>query len=203
MSEESPITNPDLYESIDKSIGGAVEVIETSKRKRRRRSSDEELPLPLEKLSGREVIEILDFLHRRYLSWMTEAEASKFSVVYKTAKEDALKESLEIYNEITKQQQQIIENLNKLASNLSAIQQLPKQVSKEVVQEAKRSILDDPRVRTLIFVGLESFLANNQTYKQLRPLIAQLLIPEAFQQQQGQQQSQQEESGSNEGKGEG
>jgi len=180
LAEESPITNPDLYEEIDEAVTGGVVEVEKPKKKKRR-SGKLSIPLPLDKLSGKEVIEILDFLHKRYLSWMTEAEASKYSVVYKSAKEDALKESLEIYNELSKQIASITENLNKLAEKLATVNVTPQQIAKEVVQETKRSLLDDPRVRTLIFVGLESLLGKNPQYQKLRPLIASILMPEAFQ----------------------
>jgi len=184
MSEESPITNPELYNEIDAEVEGkAVQVIERKPRRRRRRRNDDEIPLSLDKISGKEVMEILDFLHRRYLSWLTEAEATKFSTVYRSAKEEALKESLEIYSEIQKQNQQMLEQLNRLAEKLGQIQGVapPQQLAKETAEEIKKSLLDDPRVRSLIFVMLESFLGKNEQYQKFRPFIAQLLIPEAFQ----------------------
>jgi len=185
MSEESPITNPELYNEIDAEVEGkAVEIVERKSRRRRRRRSDDEIPLSLDKISGKEVMEILDFLHRRYLSWLTEAEATKFSTVYRSAKEEALKESLELYGELQKQVRDIVEGLNKLAERLEKVTTPtpPQQLAKETAEEIKKSLLDDPRVRSLIFVMLESFLGKNEQYQKFRPFIAQLLIPEAFQQ---------------------
>ena len=185
MSEESPITNPELYNEIDAEVEGkAVEIVERKSRRRRRRRSDDEIPLSLDKISGKEVMEILDFLHRRYLSWLTEAEATKFSTVYRSAKEEALKESLEIYGELQKHVVNIVERLDKLAERLEKVTTpiAPQQMAKETAEEIKKSLLDDPRVRSLIFVMLESFLGKNEQYQKFRPFIAQLLIPEAFQQ---------------------
>ena len=205
MSEESPITNPELYEAIDSEIEGkAVEVVRKSRR--RRKKDEDEMPLPLDKLSGREVIQILDFLHKRYLSWMTEAESAKYATVYKSAKEEALKESLEMYAEIQKQNQQLIEQLNKLIERLQQQQQVqPQQIAKETVQEMKKSLLDDPRVRSLLFVLLESFLGKNETYQKFRPFLARILIPEAFRQQEEttthEEQQAQNEGPQNEGQG--
>ena len=192
MSEESPITNPELYNEIDAEVEGkAVQVIERKPRRRRRRRNDDEIPLSLDKISGKEVMEILDFLHRRYLSWLTEAEATKFSTVYRSAKEEALKESLEIYGELQKHVVNIVERLDKLAERLEKVTTPtpPQQLAKETAEEIKKSLLDDPRVRSLIFVMLESFLGKNEQYQKFRPFIAQLLIPEAFQPPQSKPQS--------------
>jgi len=207
MSEESPITNPELYNEIDAEVEGkAVEIVERKSRRRRRRRSDDEIPLSLDKISGKEVMEILDFLHRRYLSWLTEAEATKFSTVYRSAKEEALKESLEIYGELQKHVVNIVERLDKLAERLEKVTTpiAPQQMAKETAEEIKKSLLDDPRVRSLIFVMLESFLGKNEQYQKFRPFIAQLLIPEAFQRPQSKPQSPQEtgvEGVENEGQG--
>jgi len=180
MSETSPVTNPELFESIDQEVQGKAVVIE-KKRRRRRRQSEEEIPLPLSKLSGKEVIEILDFLHKRYLSWMTEAEASKYSTVYRSAKEEALKETLDLYSEL---QKQVLETIKELKETVEALRTIHHQqiqrIPQETAKEVKKGLLEDPRVRALIFVGLESFLGNNPKYQELRPIIRQILMPETI-----------------------
>jgi len=184
MSEESPIMNPELYEEIDKEVEGkAVEIERTTRRRRRRRSEDDEMPLSLDKISGREVVEILRFLHRHYLSWMTEAESTKFSTVYRSAKEEALKETLDLYNELHKQVSVVVDKLEKITERLEKLEArttTTQETAKKTVEEIKKSILDDPRVRSLLLVLLETTLGKNEQYKKFRPLIAKILLPEAF-----------------------
>lgn len=167
---ESPITDPEVYEAIDQQL--APEEPEPRKRRKTRKNM-EEIPLPLEKLSGREIVEILDFLHRRYLSWMTEAESSKYMTVWKSARDEAIKEILETQSQILEQQNQTISRLE------NTIKMLEYRLNQAQAGTSK-SFLDDPRIRALLFTLLETFLGNNQQYKNLRGLLATVLLPEAF-----------------------
>ena len=143
---------------------------------RRRRKREEEEPLELSRLSGEEVVRILDFLHRRYLSWMTEAESTKYAGVYKTAKDEALKEALETYAEIQKQNQELISRLEKLITVLA--ERVSTQPPQQPVEQV-RSILDDPRVRGIVFIILETLLRDKPTYQEMRKLLIPLLFPES------------------------
>lgn len=152
--------------------------IKTEEPKRKRRKEDPILPEELKKLSGDEVLRVLDFMHRRYLSWMTEAESVKYSSLYKSARDEALKETLETYAELQKQNQALMERMEKLIQALEGRLQ-PTQIAQETAQQIKKSILDDPRVRTLIAVGLDAFLKDNEVYQKYRPLVICTLLPES------------------------
>lgn len=157
--------------------------LEKKKKKRGRRIDDEEAPLSLQKLSGEETVRILDFLHRRYLSWMTEAEGTKYAGLYRTAKEEALREALETYTEIQKQNQQLLERMEKLIQTLEGkLTTAPQtqEIAQQTAEQIKKSLLDDPRVRSIIFIGLESLFGNNPQYQKYRNFILSLLFPEAI-----------------------
>lgn len=175
MSEESPVTNPDLYQEIDDEI----EQVQKPK-KRKSRKNNMALPRGLAKMSGADVIEVMDFLHKRYLSWLTEAEASKYAIVYKTAKEEALKETLDITNELLKQMENMINTMNNMIKQLQEMvtPQVPKIITKKIVKE--KSLLDDPRLRTTLFAVMDAFLANRKEWQVARPVVARILMPEAF-----------------------
>jgi len=157
-------------------------VTETRKRKRSRDTTD--IPKELDQMSGSDVVKILEFLHRKYLSWMTEAEGSKYATLYKSAKEDALKETLEAYAELQKTNQALMERLERLIESLesklvaqSAVQ--PQEVAKETVKELKKSLLDDPRVRAILYVVADYFMGKNPELAKYKPIVASILLPEA------------------------
>lgn len=180
MTEEQVRDELVSYEEVEKIEEEAG--LEKKKKKRGRRIDDEEAPLSLQKLSGEETVRILDFLHRRYLSWMTEAEGTKYAGLYRTAKEEALREALETYSEIQKQNQQLLERMEKLIQTLEAkLTTAPAQeIAQQTAEQIKRSILDDPRVRSLLFIGLESLFGNNPQYQKYRNFLLSLLFPEAM-----------------------
>lgn len=158
-------------------------------KRRGRKRQNEELPQELGRLSGSEVIRILDFLHRRYLSWMVEAEGAKYTSVYKTAREEALKDVMETYAEIQKQNNQLLERMEKLIQALEGkLTAQPTIIAQQTAEQLKRSIFDDPRVRSMIFIGLESLFGNNPNYQRLRDFIISVLFPEAVARQQGEAQ---------------
>jgi flagellar biosynthesis/type III secretory pathway protein FliH len=158
-------------------------VPETRRKKRGRETTD--IPKELEEMSGSDVVKILEFLHRKYLSWMTEAEGSKYATLYKSAKEDALKETLEAYAELQKTNQALIERLERLVESLEnrlvaqpAVQ--PQEVAKETAKELKKSLLDDPRVRALLYVVADYFMGKNPELAKYRAIVANILFPEAL-----------------------
>ena len=188
MSEESPVTNPEVFETIDESVEG-------KKPKKRARKNTGSLPKGLAKMNGADVIEVMDFLHKRYLSWLTEAEASKYTIVYKTAKEEALKETLEITNELLKNMENMLSTMQQMLQKMEEMTKpkVPTVITKKEIQ--KMSILDDPRIRTTLFAILDGFMAGRKEWNMIRDLVAGILIPEAFEQmqEQGEQQVTKEE----------
>jgi len=170
---------------IDESqIQSLEQEIVTETRKRRRGREITDIPRELEQMSGSDVVKILEFLHRKYLSWMTEAEGSKYATLYKSAKEEALKETLEAYAELQKTNQVLLERLERLVESLEnrlvsqpAVQ--PQEVAKETVKELKKSLLDDPRVRALLYVVADYFMGKNPELAKYKPIVASILFPEA------------------------
>jgi len=159
-------------------------------RPKKRKVKQLNLPQSLESLSGREVIDILEFLHRKYLSWMTEAEGAKYGTLYRQVREDALKETLEVYTEIQKQNQELINKLTQLTDTLQkmvggqvVVQQVAEEAAKATVQEVKRSILDDPRVRALLYIVADYMSEKAPGLKKYLPFIQAILLPESVQQQ--------------------
>jgi len=162
-------------------LGELAEVKVRKKNKRRKELNP--APESLRELSGEDVLNIFDFLHRRYLSWMTEAESAKYSTLYKSARDEALKETLETYSELQKQNQELINKLEKLVNALEGRLQ-PTAIATETAQQIKKSLLDDPRIRTLIAIGLDAFLGSNDLYQKYRPLVICTLAPELCVEQQ-------------------
>ncbi len=160
-------------EEIEKYIPAPAEE-EGKKKKKKSASLEAPIPESLKRLSGEEVLRILDFLHRKYLSWMTEAEGAKYSSVYKSAKEEALREVLELQAELQKQIQQQIETLQKITVALQeAITKQPQVVTK--------SLLEDPRFRVLAYVIYDYLASKNPELKKYRDLVLSILMPEATQ----------------------
>jgi hypothetical protein len=151
-------------------------------KKKKRKSEEDEEPAELHQLSGSEVIRILDFLHRRYLSWMTEAESAKYSQLYRTAREEALKETLETYAELQKQNQALLERMEKLINALEGKLVAQAAPPQPPPQQQLRSLLDDPRVRALLFVAFDYFASKNPELSKYRQLIQALLLPETLEQ---------------------
>jgi len=170
------------------------EEVEVKPKKKRKTVS---IPQSLESLSGRDVLEMLEFLHRRYLSWMTEAEGAKYTTLYRQVREEALKEVIETYTEIQKQNQELINRLTQLTETLQktfsptsqVVQAVAETAARQTVEEVRRSILDDPRVRALILIALDYISEREPRLKKYLPFAQAVLMPEAFQQSEPSQQS--------------
>ena len=165
MSEDIDVNEIDKY----------IPQGDESESKKKRKSKGLEAPVPesLSKLSGDEVLRILDFLHRKYLSWLTEAEGAKYSSIYKSAKEEALKEVLDLQAELQKQIQSQIEQLEKISASLQERISAPM---------PKISLLDDPRIRALIYLAFETIASKNPELQKYKPIAQAILLPEAQEQ---------------------
>jgi len=147
-------------------------------------------PQSLEAVSGRDVIEILEFLHRKYLSWLTEAEGAKYSTLYRQAKDEALKEALEVYAEVQKQNQELLNKLTQLTEALSrqmqttAPEQIAQEAAKQTVEEVKKSLLDDPRIRALGYVFFDYIASKNPELRKYSKLVEAILLGDLIQQEQ-------------------
>jgi hypothetical protein len=161
------------------------QVVEQPKPRKRRKAEDIELA-DLENMKGSDIIKILDFLHRRYLSWMTEAESAKFSSLYKSAKDEALKETLEVYSEIQKQNQELLERMERLIQALegrltATPEQIAQVTAQQTVEQAKKSILEDPRVRALGFIIFDYLSSKDPNLAKYKDIVKMILFPELLQ----------------------
>jgi hypothetical protein len=177
----------------EEDIKAIDQVVEQPKPRKRRKNEDIELS-DLENLKGSDVIKILDFLHRRYLSWMTEAESTKFSSLYKSAKDEALKETLEVYSEIQKQNQQLLERMEKLIQALEGKLTTPEQIAQataqQTIEQAKKSILEDPRVRALGYIIFDYLSSKDPSLAKYKDIVRMILLPETAQATSGTEQTQ-------------
>ncbi len=158
------------------------QVVETPKKKKKK--TDEDM-LELDQMRGSDVVRLIDFLHRRYLSWMTEAESAKFSALYKSARDEALKETIEVYNEIQKQNQQLLERMEKLIQalegKLTATEQIARMTAQQTLEQAKKSILEDPRIRALGYIVFDYLSSKDPNLAKYKDIVRMILLPETAQ----------------------
>lgn len=157
------------------------EEIKPAERRRGRKPKLEEEVVSLSKLSGEETVKILDFLHRRYLSWMTEAESTKYANIFETAREKALEDVLKTYSEIQKQNQEMISKLVEAIDSINKrLAELPQITAQQTTQQTitqVKSVLEDPRVRALLLLCFEALAPKLNINEDLKNLIRAILLP--------------------------
>jgi hypothetical protein len=84
------------------------EVLPTMPTRRGRRKQiklelEKDLEQELKKLDGSSLVKILNFLHKTYLSWITEAEAEKYYTVSTRAFDEALRRQEKTVTELAEQ----------------------------------------------------------------------------------------------------
>jgi len=193
------ITEDDIAGVEEQLEGQAVKL-----RKKKGRGNDieeEEAPFALRQLSGKEVVDIFRFLHKQYLSWMREAEASKYTDIVRQIRAETMEETKKVYDYIINEYErrleeyaQVIENLTK---KIEEIAQKLAQQPQQAVQQAPSpvSILEDKRARAVLFAVMDSLLKNNPEYQQYRGLVAKALLGDIIEEVQKEQLAQAGQAG--------
>lgn len=177
--------NEEDVEAVEEAIEG--EIPKVKRRGRPKKNEVEEIPLTLEKLSGRDVVNIMRFLHRQYLSWLREAEASKYTDLVTRIRSETMEESKKIYDYIINEYEQRLQQheavLKEILEKLSNIQpaQPQQQPTPPPITHSIKELLEDRRVRSLLYVVLDTWLKNNPDYQKYKPLIAHTLLGDIIQ----------------------
>ncbi|MEM4619777.1 MAG: hypothetical protein QW607_06135 [Desulfurococcaceae archaeon] len=173
-------------EDIEKKIENRIES-ETRIKKRRR--TDEDQPIELERMSGREAVKILDYLHRKYLSWLREAEASKYVDIVRSIRSETLKEVDEFYNNIVKTYEDRItalENtimkLNETVKNLTDLISTVRESGKIEVKHGETidRILNDDRVKSLILIVYNILKKKIPELREIEPIVLYTFLPDEY-----------------------
>ncbi|MEM4483416.1 MAG: hypothetical protein QXS19_05825 [Candidatus Methanomethylicia archaeon] len=173
-------------EDIEKKIENRIE---TESRIKKRRKIDEDQPLELEKMSGREAVKILDYLHRKYLSWLREAEASKYVDIVRSIRSETLKEVDEFYNNIVKTYEDritaledTIMKLNETVKNLTDLISSVKEGGKVEVKHSETidRILNDDRVKSLILIIYNILKKKIPELQEIEPIVLYSFLPEEY-----------------------
>ncbi len=144
--------------------------------RKRKKNNDIEMPISLRELSGEDVIEVFRFLHRQYLSWMSEAEASKYTDIVRQIRSETVDETKKIYDYIISEYEKKLEEYSKTLEIMSKrLEELSTRIQ-QPGQPIQVSILEDRRVRALLFPLLDTLLKNNPDYEKYKPLLAQVLL---------------------------
>jgi len=156
----TPLSEEDVT-GIEEKLEGTVAKV--SKRGRKP-INNEQSPFSLRQISGEQAIDLLEFLHKKYLSWIREAEASKYVDIVKSIREATLEEAKTIYSSLVEEYEKrleqrdqvlmnVVDKLEKMTQTIEKLTQQPPQ--QQQPQQTIIQFLNDPRVRTLIFLGLE------------------------------------------------
>jgi len=138
---------------------------------------DKDLEEELKKLDGSSLVKVLNFLHKTYLSWITEAEAEKYYTVSTRAFDEALKRQEKTITEISEQFSKTLSD--KIAPVLDSLDKRLKELEERIesVEEKateKKGEIDE-RLITLALVFADAFTDKVEALKQYKPLIQALL----------------------------
>lgn len=172
-----------MVEEIEQHIEG--EVVKVTPRRKPRRL-EAEIPKELGALSGDNVVKIMEFLHKKYLSWLREAESTKYVDVVRSIREETVNEINKFYSEIFrsyeerfKKHEEMLEKLTKMIDDLYNRISIVKEGEQEKVV-VKQSVLDDPRVRALLYIVSEAVSDKLPSIKSYLPLLRAILLPESL-----------------------
>ena len=172
-----------MVEEIEQHIEG--EVVKVTPRRRGKRL-EAEIPKELGALSGDNVVKIMEFLHKKYLSWLREAESTKYVDVVRSIREETVNEINKFYSEIFrsyeerfKKHEEMLEKLTKMIDDLYSRVSIVREGEQEKVV-VKQSVLDDPRVRALLYIVSEAVSDKLPAIKQYLPVLRALLLPESL-----------------------
>ena len=132
---------------------------------------DKDLEEELKKLDGSSLIKVLNFLHKTYLSWITEAEAEKYYTVSTRAFDEALRRQEKTIAELSEQFSRVLtDKITPVFDTLDRrLEALEKRIESVETKAGKPAI--DDRLIAIGLMLLDSYAEKNQTLKELRPLI--------------------------------
>lgn len=186
---------------------GEIEEIPTPRRGRPRKPKveiDKDLEEVLKKVDGATALKLMQFLHNSYLSWINEAEATKYYNVSRQAWTEALQMQQQTIQQLVQTFTQQLENT--LAPTLDTVNRALETIENRVKQlEASVSkpvtVIDD-RLILLGTVLLKSFKDKLNLSKEISDLLDAIIISTARDilvksrpQQEIQQQTQQSQEG--------
>jgi Mg2+ and Co2+ transporter CorA len=159
------------------------EVLPTMPTRRGRRKQiklelEKDLEQELKKLDGSSLVKILNFLHKTYLSWITEAEAEKYYTVSTRAFDEALRRQEKTVTELAEQFGRTLSD--KIAPVLETLDRRLEQLEKRIERvEAKAPSPIDERLIALGLVFIDALSDKFPTLKQYRPIIQSLIVSTA------------------------
>ncbi len=145
------------------------------RRRQIRLEIDKDLQEELKKLDGSSLVKILNFLHKTYLSWITEAEAEKYYTVSTRAFDEALRRQEKTVSELAEQFSKTLqERITPVFEVIDKrLEQLEKRIE-SVESKTRPSIIDD-RLIALGLMILDAYADKNPSLKELRPLLRSIL----------------------------
>jgi Mg2+ and Co2+ transporter CorA len=139
---------------------------------------EKDLEQELKKLDGSSLVKILNFLHKTYLSWITEAEAEKYYTVSTRAFDEALRRQEKTVTELAEQFSRTLGD--KIAPVLETLDRRLEQLEKRIERvEAKAPATVDERLIALGLVFIDALSDKFPTLKQYRPIIQSLIVSTA------------------------
>jgi len=139
---------------------------------------EKDLEQELKKLDGSSLVKILNFLHKTYLSWITEAEAEKYYTVSTRAFDEALRRQEKTVTELAEQFSRTLGD--KIAPVLETLDRRLEQLEKRIERvEAKAPSPIDERLIALGLVFIDALSDKFPTLKQYRPIIQSLIVSTA------------------------
>lgn len=177
MSEN---VSEDEHKDLEEYVPEPEEYEEIPRRKKYRKyiklEIDKDLEEDLKKLDGSSLVKVLNFLHKTYLSWITEAEAEKYYTVSTRAFDEALRRQEKTIAELSEQfGKMLTEKITPVFDVLDKrLETLEKRIE-SVESKASKPITVDDRLIALGLMLLDSYAEKNQTLKELRPLIRSFL----------------------------
>jgi len=131
---------------------------------------EKDLEQELKKLDGSSLVKILNFLHKTYLSWITEAEAEKYYTVSTRAFDEALRRQERTVTELAEQFSKTLGD--KIAPVLETLDRRLEQLEQRIERvESKAPQTIDDRLITLGLIFMDALSDKFPALKQYKPLI--------------------------------
>lgn len=150
--------------------------IEEERRARvgRRRKYDARVkPEILKKLTGDEVVEVFQYLHNTYLSWINEAEASKYFNVAQRAFEEALRRQETVITQLSEQFGKMLGE--RVGEALSTIEERINQLEKRLERMESRPAMIDERLLALGLAIADVLIPKDHPARSILALVASRL----------------------------
>lgn len=172
MSEEEAKVPPE--EEIYVPEEPPVEEERRERRGRRRKYEVKVDPEPLKKLTGDEVVQLFDYLHMRYLSWINEAEASKYFNVTQRAFEEALRRQETVLSQLSEQFGKVLGE--KVGEALEAIERRIQQIEQRMEKLETKPVTVDERLLALGLAVADALIPKDHPARGILALVARGLM---------------------------